>query len=302
MVRLVLTFLLFLSTIGCGTSNSYDNRTSELQIKNWAYQLQDINSTEIANSKFDLVVIDSEIDKEKVEQIKKSGKLVLAYISIGEAEDYRFYWDNEWKDNPPPWLGEENPEWEGNYAVKYWYPEWKEIIRNYIDKILKEGFQGLYLDKVDEFEYWSENGYPEEKVAIEMVNFISEISKYCRDKLKTCIIIPQNGERLLLFKKEHLLNIVSGWAVEDLFYNGIEPKSAEEIKERVNLLSIVKISGKPVLSVDYVDDGSGYSCENLERIEDYLEKARKYGFIPYVARSDRELDELITITIDIDGG
>ncbi len=302
MIRLVFIILLLITIIGCGASNSYDRKSSELQIKNWAYQLQNINSTEIANSRFSFIVIDSEIGKEEVKKLRKSGKIAISYISIGEAEDYRFYWNSEWEDNPPPWLGEENPEWAGNYAVKFWYPEWKDIIKSYIDKILEKGFQGLYLDKVDEFEYWAENGYPEEEVAIEMIKFILEISEYCRNRLKTCIIIPQNGERLLLFEKEHLLNAVSGWAVEDLFYNGIEPQIPEEVKERINLLSMVKNSGKPVLSVDYVDDGSGYSGENLERIEDYIEKARKYDFIPYVARSDRELDELITISIDIDGG
>ena len=84
----------------------------------------------------------------------------IAYISIGEAEDYRFYWNDSWYDNPPEWLGKENPEWPGCYAVKYWYSEWKRIVFKYVEKIVSLGFKGLYLNKVDEFEYWSdsENG------------------------------------------------------------------------------------------------------------------------------------------------
>ena len=49
-------------------------------------------------------------------------KLVLSYLSIGEAEDYRWYWKPEWKKRPPPWLERVNPEWAGNYKVRFWEP------------------------------------------------------------------------------------------------------------------------------------------------------------------------------------
>ena len=83
----------------------------------------------------------------EISKIKSAGIIPIAYISIGEAEDYRFYWNNSWYVDPPEWLGRENPNWPGCYAVKYWYDEWKQIIFSYIDK-------------ADEFEYWSdpENG------------------------------------------------------------------------------------------------------------------------------------------------
>ena len=58
-------------------------------------------------------------------------------------------------------------------------------------------------------------------------------------------------------------------------------------------VSILK-AGKPVLSVDYVDDGSN-SEGNLKRIKDYRNKALKMGLIPYAALYDRELDELNVI-------
>ena len=61
----------------------------------------------------------------------KTGRKVVAYISIGEAEDYRPYWRPEWGAKgkltaaAPTWLGIENPEWKGNYRVKYWNAEWQ---------------------------------------------------------------------------------------------------------------------------------------------------------------------------------
>jgi cysteinyl-tRNA synthetase len=79
-------------------------------------------------------------------------------MSIGEAEDYRYYWQTEWEKDPPSWLAEENPEWSGNYKVQYWNKDWQNIIygkgNSYLNKILDVGFDGVYLDIIDAFQYF----------------------------------------------------------------------------------------------------------------------------------------------------
>ena len=91
---------------------------------------------------------------------KRNGgkRLVICYMSIGEAEDYRYYWSDAWKTGKPAWLAEENPHWKGNYIVKYWDPDWQKIITgndgSYQKKILDAGFDGVYLDIIDAFEYF----------------------------------------------------------------------------------------------------------------------------------------------------
>ena len=79
-------------------------------------------------------------------------------MSIGEAEDYRFYWDTAWESNEPEWLEGENPDWPGNYKVQYWEPDWQAIIFGgpdaYLDIIIAAGFDGVYLDIIDAFEYF----------------------------------------------------------------------------------------------------------------------------------------------------
>ena len=47
-------------------------------------------------------------------------RLLISYMSIGEAEDYRYYWGNNWKPGSPDWIVAENPNWKGNYKVAYW--------------------------------------------------------------------------------------------------------------------------------------------------------------------------------------
>lgn len=120
----------------------------------------------VSATDYDLIIMDcffneSEYTVEDITQLKtkqNGGKrLVISYMSIGEAEDYRFYWQTEWNAHPPEWLEKENPDWEGNYKVKYWYEGWQNIIcgsDSYLQKILDAGFDGVYLDIIDAFEYF----------------------------------------------------------------------------------------------------------------------------------------------------
>jgi cysteinyl-tRNA synthetase len=86
-------------------------------------------------------------------------RVVLAYLSIGEAQTYRYYWKWYWGWAfgvlSPCWLGSENPEWRGNYGVRYWHEGWQKIIlggeNSYLERIVKAGFDGVYLDGVDEY-------------------------------------------------------------------------------------------------------------------------------------------------------
>lgn len=185
--------------------------------------------------------------------------------------------------------------------MKYWNDNWKKIVFAYLDRIIDQGFCGVYLDKVDAFEYWSDpdNGedvyLSEEEAAERMISFIKEITDYCRNSTgNDFYVIPQNGERLIEYDNT-ILDVISGWAVEDLFYDGLNPIPSSTTRERVHYLDIIRNAGKPVFVVDYVDDESGYTGSNKERIDDFRAKTLAKGYIPYVARSDRELDELNVI-------
>jgi len=132
---------------------------------------------------YDLIVIDAFVDgsrgpewleAEDIESLKRKAgggrRLVICYLSIGEAEDYRYYWDRNWDRNrdgrpgpgAPQWLSGENPNWRGNYKVRYWDAGWQAILfgseESYLDQILSRGFDGAYLDIIDAFEYFEQYG------------------------------------------------------------------------------------------------------------------------------------------------
>ena len=117
---------------------------------------------------YDLIIIDLFYDgtemltpgEVSLLKVKDNGaaRLVIAYMSIGEAEDYRYYWQQAWNKTPPSWLAGENPDWHGNFKVRYWDKNWQNIIcgndGSYLKKILDAGFDGVYLDIIDAFEYF----------------------------------------------------------------------------------------------------------------------------------------------------
>lgn len=121
----------------------------------------------VNKTNYDIIVMDmffdgiafSSIEINQLKLKNNGGKrLVISYMSIGEAEDYRYYWNNSWKVGSPSLIKAENPDWEGNYKVKYWESEWQNIIygnnNSYLKKIIDANFDGVYLDIIDAFEYF----------------------------------------------------------------------------------------------------------------------------------------------------
>lgn len=86
-------------------------------------------------------------------------RLVLSYMSIGQAESYRWYWKPRWLASPPSFLIEEDPYWNANYYVRYWDPAWQQTFTgdsqdSYVHRIVAAGFDGVYLDLVNAYEYF----------------------------------------------------------------------------------------------------------------------------------------------------
>ena len=143
------------------------------EVKNFLCLLNPENFSDIdeyyqalRNTNYDLLLIEVSYNnifftKEQIEELKikdNGGKrIVIAYLSIGEAEDYRYYWKKKWNKKKPKWIIKENENWEGDYIVKYWSPEWKNIIKEYQKKLDEIGVDGYLLDTVDTYQYFEEN-------------------------------------------------------------------------------------------------------------------------------------------------
>ena len=125
----------------------------------------------LKKTNYDLIIIDISLNenynwtKNEIEslKLKSNGKkrLIFAYMSVGEIVDYRNYWNENWNKNKPNWFDKQNENW-GGYRVKYWNQNWKNILfgnnLSYLDSIINFGYDGVFLDNVDSFIYFEENG------------------------------------------------------------------------------------------------------------------------------------------------
>jgi cysteinyl-tRNA synthetase len=311
------------------------------QVQYWAYQIQKINEPGVENalagSNYDMLVLeptrtdwsssDRDFDtKAMVERLKATnasdgvhGKLILAYIDIGEAENWRWYWNwsKDWpqgEPKPADWpdfIVYHDPDgWEDCYPVAYWDPEWKDIIiygnnhssapfGNYnsaIDEAIKDGFDGIYLDWVEAFE---DTYVKEAAVAagvdpqMEMINFISEMRDYAENRNPNFLIIQQNAASLCDGHSE-LFTKIDAFAQEAIWYDGdatddwndtfgydiINDPSLTDYY--LDYLVQYKAAGTPVFNCEYA---LSYSADAYTNSYDN-------GFIPYCSR--RSLSKLTT--------
>jgi cysteinyl-tRNA synthetase, unknown class len=253
-------------------------------VKSWGYQLQRV-VPRLLPASLDMMVVDysrSGSDgrawtPEEVESIRRrpdgSARIVLAYMSVGEAENYRFYWWPHWVTMPPSWMAAENPNWPGNFPVKFWHPGWVRNIvdanpstlerlvetrlswrKPYLDRVIEAGFDGVYLDRVDIYEMWQKE---RPSAQDDMVSFVRTISQYAKARKPGFLIVPQNGEELLALKPYR--QAVDAVAKEDLFYgiggNGVK-NPEPEVESSKALLDQLRADKRPVFVVEYIDDAA----------------------------------------------
>jgi len=142
-------FLYFIDPSGYSSKTTFLN---DLKATNFDVLILDFSFNDDASP---LTAADVQSLKTKANGGKR---IVLAYMSIGQAEDYRWYWNSSWLTSPPAWLlTSEDPDWEGDYPVRYWMSDWKSIIygsnSSYTQKLLNAGFDGAYLDTYN-YQYW----------------------------------------------------------------------------------------------------------------------------------------------------
>ncbi len=274
-------------------------------VSSWGYQLQNLDIDAACAAPFDLLVIDYACDgsdetaltPKDLARLKRhpdgGSRLVYAYISVGEAESYRYYWREEWTDAPPAWLLGENPDWPGNHMVAFWDEAWQSILFGapgcYIDRIAAAGFDGLYLDRCDVHDDIAER---EKRVAKErkdlegdMRAFIGRLSAYVRRTHPRLGIIMQNAEHLL--DHPEVRASIDAVAKEELLYGeagGARRNTKATIVENRRNLDLMRRDGKAVLAVEYIDDP-------VKR-QQAIEEIRALGYVPYVARQDRDLATL----------
>jgi cysteinyl-tRNA synthetase len=220
-----------------------------IEVSTWMYQIQwlDEKATidELDNTQYDMLVVEPGFnfveDQFDVDYLVPSLKqkpngderILLAYIDIGQAEDYRTYWESTWvaptatQIGSPDFLITIDPDgWSGNYPVAYWDAAWQDIwlgTNGIIEQIANYGFDGVYLDWVE--------AYDDDKVreaagtqAVnpenEMMLFIEKIGDLGKSINPDFLVVPQNAPYLLDANPGFYTSIIDALATEDTWFYG----------------------------------------------------------------------------------
>jgi len=310
------------------------------QVEYWVYNIQDVDTArqreELVGTHFDLYVLEPVVTEEGMESFDMRAlvrdirehnwntrgvdPLVIAYVDVGQAEEWRWYFKSDWKVGDPDWIVADDPDdWEGCMPVAYWASEWQDIViyghqgRSMVEETLKAGFDGIYMDWVEAFS--DENVIARAaddgvEPVDEMFSFIESIRYYAREESTRAdpdyLIIAQNASDLYDEDPERYLAVVDAIALEGIWYDGtggfddwddetgynvptndIYPDWTEEVLEMLEPMK----PHLPIFCVEYAQDvGGGKGESPAARV--YEELAPAHGFVPYCSR--RSLARLST--------
>lgn len=260
-------------------------------VKKWVYQLQGYENDkldQITRNAFDLAVFDLARDastgyftRTELSALKASGKIALAYFTIGSIEDYRPELAKVETEMPDIILGRVDG-WPQERYVKYWDARWWPIVKGRVDQAIAAGYDGVYLDLIFAYEDIppAQVGFTRAELARKMVELIAKIADYARGRQAGFLIVPQNNPELYTdYDKPGNWNLylksIDALAVENLYYldSGGRCTATWCAENIANSKEVLK-QGKPVFSVDYTTIKAN--------IQDVYQKADAAGFVPYV--------------------
>jgi len=242
--------------------DTVENKKPKLDILNkdkyeqvsWAYYLKDPVLLAIETAPFSLFVIDVENEntrftKEQISKLQKTKK-VFAYLSLGDAENYRSYWKPLWNQKKPKWLGNEHPLWKGNFSVQdLLNKEWLEITKQQLDNVISVGYDGIVISGL---------GLPDSN------KFLTKIQEYLKSKKSSLKVYVQD----YIYADSKLID---GIVKQGLIYN-IDGSSSNATQQELKELFKYKNEKKEILVVEYV---TGEKWEQAKKI------IQKYEFSGY---------------------
>ncbi len=329
----MITLVFVLTSCGGGSGGSESLAESKttlngVEIDTWMYQIQHLDNNAavdlLADTDYDMLVVepgdtfkpdpddpdfsyDTDYIVSQLSQ-KTAGdpRILLAYIDIGEAEDYRTYWQDSWVapegTNPgdPEFLVTVDPDgWEGNYPVAFWQQEWKDFwlgADGIVANLAGRGFHGVYMDWVEAYDDEYINAFAEGEgidPSEEMMTFIEEIGEAGRAIYPDFLVVSQNAPYLLDADPTRYATIIDAIATEDTWFYGEGDAEWDDLtagdlsggirhEDDYSTASRITQSKRyldldiPVFTVDY--------CISEDNADQVYQDARSNGFIPLVTR------------------
>ncbi len=313
---LIVIFAAALAAPKVGPAQKIRNMTL-IEVKHWAYVLQGLETPavyrQVLSRPYDLYVLEPVLTEKGLRDFDAAGMvrrirehnlktrgvnpLVLAYVNLGQAEKWRWYFDESWRPGNPGWIAGEDPDgWQDNHSVAFWSPAWRRIMisgykgASQLDAVLSAGFDGIFMDWVQAFsdptvmKLAQEQNLDPKKA---MFAFLEDIRKYARRTSAKArpdfLMIAQNAPELFFADPKRYTSVIDGFSAESVWYTGSYTGSSWEHPLGYNL---------PMDKLD--PDWQAAHLEYLARIRERLpvfitEYAQDINGVNYASKVYREL-------------
>ncbi|HEX4052835.1 MAG TPA: endo alpha-1,4 polygalactosaminidase [Tepidisphaeraceae bacterium] len=292
-------------------------------VKNFMVQLDDLDDAgavdRLAKSGYDMLVVEPTFNIkgngkfDAAAMVKslhdgKPGRIVLAYLNIGEAESNRTYWREDWhvasagESAHPNFLLGADPDDAASFQVLYWRSGWRKLLTNdkgVVGKIMDAGFDGVYLDGIDAYDDEKvDDAAAHEKSKVNpdkaMLDLISAVRKRVREDKPDAVVVAQDAP-FFIDDAPRFPAVVDGVAFEDTWFSGKDdadwdspdagdiPNKDSEDDSTAGLIreyQKYRHAGLPVFTIDF--------CVNPENAAKVYRDSAAAGFIPLVTRASED--------------
>jgi uncharacterized protein (TIGR01370 family) len=183
------------------------------------------------------------------------------------------------------------------YTVKYWVPEWFDIIKKQIDDQIAAGYDGLFLDEVTGDSHWYSTNragneyYP--NATYEMANLIRKIHSYISSKnlSKPFYLIGNNTDRIF-GQHPDLVKLFDQSMRESIHYNQSAQNGAVSVADpnSTNVFNYIKrtYGEQNILVNDYPP------LSSVDTIVPILKKYNIEGWVPSLQKAFQDTNLLLT--------
>ena len=223
---------------------------------------------------FDISIVESgHINSGDIE-FQKYKKKMFAYVSIGEVEKNRSYYQEIKKE----WILGENRLWKSKLLNLSNRDYQNFLIDNVIGSLIKDGYENFFFDTVDSYHLLSLNDKLRDKYENDIVIFL----KHLKTKYPNIKIILNRGFEII----DRVYPYIDGVLFESLFcgldnktlaYRDIPPKDREWLLGKVKNIQSYKLF---VIALDYLPPNQDKKAKNI------IQKIKALNIIPYIGEKD----------------
>ncbi len=254
-------FILLLFS-GCGTMAQRPARQRIRAVKDYVVYYGKGQGE--ALSRYGLAIVQPDtLTPEELAAVHRSATLVVAYLSVGEAEPERAWYKDGRVEQA--WILGQNENW-GSFFVDAGQPGWQKLMVDLAGESIRQGFDGVFLDTVDTVDV-----YPKTKPG--MLALIRQL----RAAYPQALLVMNRGFTVV----DELANDLDAVMFEDLSttynFESQQYGYADDSGTATRLAALSKKTGLPILALDYAPP------DNPAMAYRAVQVSRRYGFIPAVS-------------------